>query len=130
MMSKVKCSFKIGEHVLAQNFRGMPKWLHGVIVGKTGNVSYQVKIEHQVWSRHVDQLLQSEANSEILRSTSPTDCTTFPVEDSIRPQKVSDSHNANQDVNPSTSAGTTVTPEEPRYPQRQRRAPNRFTPNV
>ena len=39
-------SFEIGEPVLAQNFRGTPKWLPGVIVGKTGNVSYQVKIGH------------------------------------------------------------------------------------
>jgi len=89
-----------------------------------------VKIGHQIWSRYIDQLLRSEANVETPRSTSPTDSTTFPVEDSIRPQEVSDSHNANQDVNPSTSAGTTVMPEEPRYLQGQRRVPDRFTPNV
>ena len=48
MISKVKCSFEIGEHVLAQNFRRTPKWLPGIIVGKAGNVLYQVKIGHQV----------------------------------------------------------------------------------
>ena len=124
------CSFKIGEHVLAQKFRGTPKWLPGVIVGKAGNVSYQVKIGHQVWSRHIDQLLRSEANSEIPRSTFPIDTTTFPVDNSIGSQEVSDNHNADPDANPSTSADTTTTPEEPRYPQRQRRAPDCFTPNV
>ena len=41
-------SFKIGKHVLAQNFRGTPKWLPGVVVGKAGNVSYLVKVGHQV----------------------------------------------------------------------------------
>ena len=105
-------SFKIGEHVLAQKFRGTPKGLPGVTVGKAGNVSYQVKIGHQVWSRHINQLLRSEANSEILRSTSPIDTTTFPVDNSIGPQEVSDNHNADPDVNPSTSVDTTTMPEE------------------
>ena len=123
-------SFEIGEPVLAQNFRGTPKWLPGVIVGKTGNVSYQVKVGHQVWSRHIDQLLRTEANSEFPRSTSPIDTTTFPVDNSIGPQEVSDNHNADPEVNPPISADTPTTPEEPRYPQRQRRAPDRFTPNA
>ena len=55
-------SFKIGEHILEQNFKGFPKWLPGVVVGKTGNVSYQVKVGHQVWSRHIDQLLRCEVD--------------------------------------------------------------------
>ena len=87
-----------------------------------------MKVGHQVC--HIDQLLRTEANSEIPRSTSPIDTTTFPVDNSIGPQEVSDNHNADPEVNPPISADTPTTPEEPRYPQRQRRAPDRFTPNA
>ena len=64
-------SFKIGEHVLAQNFRGIPKWLPRVVVGKAGNVSYQVKVGHQVWSRHIDQLLRHKAQIYRLQAMNP-----------------------------------------------------------
>ena len=35
-------TFMIEENVLAQKFKGTPKWLPDVIVGKAGNISYQV----------------------------------------------------------------------------------------
>ena len=87
------CSFKIGEHILAQNFKGFSKWLPGVVVGKTGNVSYQVKVGHQVWSRRIDQLLRCEVDLQIPNSESPIDSTPFPSGDSIEPQEVSCSNN-------------------------------------
>ena len=137
-------SFKIGEHVLAQNFRGTPKWLPGVVVGKAGNVSYQVKVGHQIWSRHIDQLLRREADLQIPNNESPIDSTTFPSGVSIGPQGASRSDNpeANHDLNTDTSAilpeeprdsqsaNATSIPEEPRYPQRQRKEHDRFTPGV
>ena len=119
-------NFEIGQHVLAQNFRGTPKWFPGVIVGKAGNVSYQVKVGNNIWNRHVDQLLRSENNLELPRSTSPVDTSTFPVEDSTVPQEVPDNPNTNQD----TSVDTATASVEQRYPQRQRNPPDRFIPNV
>ena len=64
------CTFEIGEHVLVQNFRGAPKWLSGVIVGTAGNVSYQVRVESQIWNRHVYQLLQGTISPITPRSGS------------------------------------------------------------
>ena len=130
-------SFRIGEHVLAQNFRGTPKWLPGVVEGKAGIVSYQVKVEHQVWSRHINRLLRHEAELHIPNSESPIDSTTFPSVDSVGPQEASYSGNpeTDHDLNIDTSleapqdpqsANAASVPEEPRYPGE----PDRFTPDV
>ena len=57
--------------------------------------------------------------------------TTFPVEDTVGPQEIPDSQNTT-DTEQETSSNTPTTPElplsNPRYPQRQRTAPDRFTP--
>ena len=50
----------IGEHVIAQKFRGTPKWLPCVIVGKAGHVLYQIKIGNQIWNRHICRSTDSE----------------------------------------------------------------------
>lgn len=50
-------NFEIDQMVLIWNLRDGPKWLHGIVVEKLGPVSYQVEVQGQLWSRHVDQLL-------------------------------------------------------------------------
>lgn len=45
--------------VLARNYHGEPKWVHGAVISLTGAVSYTVQTADTVWSRHVDQLLQT-----------------------------------------------------------------------
>ena len=109
-------SFKIGEHVLAQNIRRIPKWLPGVVVGKAGNVSYQVKVGHQVWSRHIDQLLRHEADLQTPSNESPIDSTTFPGGDSVGPQEASYNNDpeTDHDLNTDTSV---ILPEEPQDSQ-------------
>ena len=118
-------TFEIGEHVLVQNFRGAPKWLSGVIVGTAGNVSYQVRVGSQIWNRHVDQLLQGTTSPITPRSSSP-DIIPCPTEDTdILP----DTSEAENDTASSTSE-TTSSPvsQESRYPSRDRKEPDRFTP--
>ena len=48
---------QIGQDVIARNYRGKRKWVPGVIMAKTGPLSYQVKVaQNMVWRRHIDQL--------------------------------------------------------------------------
>ena len=40
-----------------QNYNGEKKWIPGIIIKKTGPVSYQVTVEHDhLWKRYADQL--------------------------------------------------------------------------
>lgn len=55
-----ECS--IGEDVLAQNFRGEPKWLKATVVECTGPVSYKTQMGEQVWKQHVDQMPDKSYN--------------------------------------------------------------------
>ena len=57
--SKSPREFSVGEQVLARNYSGGAKWLKGVIVEKTGPLSYKVRIEGGIIRRHIDQLVAS-----------------------------------------------------------------------
>ena len=49
--------FKAQEKVWVQNYNGEKKWIPGIVIKKTGPVSYQVTVEHdRLWKRHADQL--------------------------------------------------------------------------
>ena len=52
--------FDVGQSVLARNLRAGPKWIPGVMVEKTGPVSYKVQVSDQIWRRHCDQLLDQD----------------------------------------------------------------------
>ena len=48
--------FKEQEKVWVRNYNGENKWIPGIIIKKTGPVSYQVTVEHDhLWKRHADQ---------------------------------------------------------------------------
>ncbi|XP_051782565.1 uncharacterized protein K02A2.6-like [Erpetoichthys calabaricus] len=51
--------FELGEPVLVRDYRkGEEKWTQGVVMEKTGPVSYKINVGQQgVWKRHVDQML-------------------------------------------------------------------------
>ncbi|CAM4732504.1 unnamed protein product [Leuciscus chuanchicus] len=51
--------FDVGEPVLVRDYRkGEEKWAQGVVMEKTGPVSYKVNVGSPgVWKRHVDQML-------------------------------------------------------------------------
>lgn len=49
--------FYVGNQVLAKNFLDGDKWIPGVVVERTGPLSYIVQIQTgALWRRHVDQL--------------------------------------------------------------------------
>ena len=58
-MTKVleKKLFKEQEKVWVRNYNGEKKWIPGIIIKKTGPVSYQLTVEHdRLWKRYADQL--------------------------------------------------------------------------
>ena len=48
--------FEEQETVWARNYRGKDKWMPGVVLQKTGPVSYQVQVQGMRWRRHAEQL--------------------------------------------------------------------------
>nr|XP_055076377.1 uncharacterized protein K02A2.6-like [Misgurnus anguillicaudatus] len=56
--------FHTGESVLARDYRKGGKWMPGVVMSKTGPVSYMVNVGASgIWKRHVDQLLKHGTES-------------------------------------------------------------------
>ncbi|OON15611.1 hypothetical protein X801_08582 [Opisthorchis viverrini] len=48
--------FHIGDAVYARNFQGPEKWSSGTVLGKKGNVIYEVDVGKEIWTRHINQL--------------------------------------------------------------------------
>lgn len=141
-----KCSFEIGQGVLALNLRDGPKWLLGTIIEKTGPVSYKVAVNGQIWRRHIDQLLsyhgpvREEVGPELgpeLESSSlfhgatmepraevetPTPSSTPTTEPPPRDLEMGDNRNTTVDASEQTTTGLRS------YPQRERNPPIRFEP--
>lgn len=56
--------FRAGESVLACDYRKGGKWIPGVVMSKTGPVSYVFNVGASgIWKRHVDQLLKQGTES-------------------------------------------------------------------
>ena len=65
-------NFQVGQTVSVRDYRGSQKWISGVIVLKTGPLSYQVKVgPDSIWKRHVDQLLQADTSQPVNLQHSP-----------------------------------------------------------
>ena len=94
-------TFEVSEHVLVQNIRGAPKWLPGVIVGTTGNMSYKIRNESQIWNRHVDQLWQGTTSPTTSRSSS-LNISTDLTEGLVISQEVADTQNTSETDNYTT----------------------------
>ena len=49
--------YKIGDNVMARNYRSGPKWESAVVVKRKGPLSYTVQLDSGlIWRRHIDQL--------------------------------------------------------------------------
>ena len=53
---RAEIQFKEGDAVYTKNFGSGPKWVEGTVVGTTGPVSANVKVQNtdQIWHRHYD----------------------------------------------------------------------------
>ena len=62
-----------GQDVMVRNLRDGPKWVPGVIIERTGPVSYLVEMSNgMIWKRHIDQIRgHNDELSEVPLSTTP-----------------------------------------------------------
>jgi len=115
--------FHIGQQVMARNFRQGPLWLPGIIPERLGPLTYLVEMnEDRSWKRHVDQLrVQGDSPQDTLM---PTSDMTEPIAEG--PEFV------DEEVPYEQLSLDSTTTEEPktgvRYPQRERRPPDRYHP--
>lgn len=131
----------VGQSVMAKNLRPGPNWIPGVIVERSGPLSYVIETEDkQIWRRHVDQLKElgdgvamdnstddseltyppptSAANDEVTETAGTTDPVEPPQVEPVQPETES----------PDTSqlpVGEPVVPTS-RYPTRVRKPPDRL----
>ena len=140
---------EVGDSVMSQDYRGDLKWRSGLIVSKTGPLTYEVQVAPGIiWRRHIDQLKPTavkhtvevtdtdtvEVSQPEVASTPPA-----PIQLSAPPNlagTVSEIPVADQPEmvplprpivsDPSEATPVSPTVRERRYPQRVRRAPQRL----
>ena len=103
----------VGQRVLIKNYRPGEDWVPGVIVERRGPHSYIVKVANgQVWHRHIDQLKEmKDSPQEISETSTDIDSQAFETIPTELPPSSTD----------------TTTSQQPRYPKRNRKPPERLT---
>jgi len=98
-------------------------------VEKTGPVSYRVDVFNQIWRRHADQLLESPTVTkpnivvpEMLEADIPVSAPSTEV--THEPQVAQEDSSTSEDR---PSEQEMVLPEPKRYPQRERKPPDRLS---
>ena len=140
---------EVGDSVMSQDYKGDLKWRSGLIVSKTGPLTYKVQVAPGIiWRRHIDQLKPTavehtvevtdtdtvEVSQPEVASTPPA-----PIQLSAPPNlagtvpeiPVADQPEMVPLPTPIVSDPPEATPVSPtvrerRYPQRVRRAPQRL----
>ena len=140
---------EVGDSVMSQDYKGDLKWPSGLIVSKTGPLTYEVQVAPGIiWSRHIDQLKPTavehtvevtdtdtvEVSQPEVASTPPA-----PIQLSAPPNlagtvpeiPVADQPEMVPLPTPIVSDPPEATPVSPtvrerRYPQKVRRAPQRL----
>ncbi|KAM7288053.1 uncharacterized protein ISCGN_031742 [Ixodes scapularis] len=134
--------FVPGDKVYVKNFRPGERWLHGVVMARSGPVSYRLRVTTPrgtfVWRRHQDHLRLRESSTPeeeegglLIPSVLPSSPT--PGQGGLGNElpPVGSPVVEGQDMRSTPVSGRS--PAQPqeiqrRYPERQRRAPNRFSP--
>ena len=130
--------FALGEQVLVQNFQGKPQWLNGTVAEQTVPVSYKVLVGDQLWKRHVDQMHQ-QRGSQIDHAKRNANVSVTPPnvgrnQDVVDVPAITSPQSETAEVpkkepisEPGNDPATTAQPQaQPRYPTRQRKAPQRL----
>ncbi|KAL1446605.1 hypothetical protein MTO96_044532 [Rhipicephalus appendiculatus] len=120
----------VGDSVRVRNFRSGPKWLCATVLARTGPVSYRLSV---VTPRGVFQWVRHQNH---IRNDNTGIATEFELPFSERQQEAPaqvPACDSSHDVDSSPTAqsepaDTSNAPSERRYPQRQRRPPDRFVP--
>ncbi|KAL3193717.1 hypothetical protein MRX96_002161 [Rhipicephalus microplus] len=120
----------VGDAVRVRNVRSGPKWLCAIVLARTGPVSYRLSV---VTPRGVFQWVRHQNH---IRNDKTGITTEFELPFSERHQEVATqvpTCDSSHDVDSSPTAqsepaDTANAPSERRYPERQRRPPDRFVP--
>ena len=121
--------FHEGQSVLVRDYRGNQKWVVGIVKSRSGPLGYEVEVGPCTWKRHVDQMRNTRLTTEANPTTEP------PVvgSDQSRSALISPQPPNTGVEGPETpesreipGSETVVTPSVRRYPQRQRKAPDRL----
>ena len=140
---------EVGDSVMSQDYKGDLKWRSGLIVSKTGPLTYEVQVAPGIiWRRHIDQLkptavehtvevtdtdtvevsqpeVASTPSAPIQLSAPPNLTGTVPeIPVADQPEMVPLPTLIVSDPPEATPVSPTV--RERRYPQRVRRAPQRL----
>ena len=140
---------EVGDSVMSQDYKGDLKWRSGLIVSKTGPLTYEVQVAPGfIWRRHIDQLkptavehtvevtdtdavevsrpeVASTPPAPIQLSAPPNLAGTVPeIPVADQPEMVPLPTPIVSDPPEATSVSPTV--RKRRYPQRVRRAPQRL----
>ena len=120
--------FHEGQSVLVRDYRNQ-KWVVGIDKSRSGPLGYEVEVGPCTWKRHVDQMRNTRLTTEANPTTEP------PVvgSDQSRSALISPQPSNTGVEGPETpesreipGSETVVTPSVRRYPQRQRKAPDRL----
>ena len=140
---------EVGDSVMSQDYRGDLKWRSGLIVSKTGPLTYEVQVAPGIiWRRHIDQLKPTAAehtvevtDTDTVEVSQPEVASTppAPIQLSAPPNlvgtvpeiPVADQPEMVPLPTPIVSDPPEATPVSPtvrerRYPQRVRSAPQRL----
>ena len=63
-----RVTFKVGDPILARDFRPGQTWTAGTVVGRRGSVLYEVQVNSEIWIRHRNQL----KHGHVKNSTAPS----------------------------------------------------------
>ncbi|XP_041829036.1 uncharacterized protein K02A2.6-like [Melanotaenia boesemani] len=129
--TKIKTrTFNIGQKVLARDYRGQnQKWQPSQILSQTGPLTYTISVgTNLVWRRHVDQILDAETH---LATAQPENISTALGSDEFiftTPPEAQGLSDVTEDQTAESSTQRHIDSGQPtrRYPERNRRAPQRL----
>lgn len=136
-------NFSNGQSVMVRDYRGNLPWIYATIQSKLGPLSYKVETEEgSVWRRHVDQMIRTsvqcrEQSTPVVDYPLAMSPSTTNVENrstSVEVQESLPKPSPTKYVTPRKSCGTVpsdpgpamIPPHVPRYPKRERYAPNKL----
>ncbi|XP_049276083.1 uncharacterized protein K02A2.6-like [Rhipicephalus sanguineus] len=119
----------VGDHVLARNYRGQPKWMPAVVTAQSGPVSFRVRASTPSgcfeWRRHKNQLLQGTAG--LVENAAQDDGFSVWPQSDTEPEPAPSLPAASVSPSPTTSVtDTSRGDQDRRYPLRNHRPPDSF----
>ncbi|KAL1445761.1 hypothetical protein MTO96_044840 [Rhipicephalus appendiculatus] len=118
----VASTFREGDLVRVRNFRRGPRWFSATVLARTGPVSYRVSVVTPrgvcEWVRHRNHIVRAPDSDDLVitdadfRGDAPVTVNTSPT--------------STTELVEQPSAANQAAEQGRRYPQRQRRAPDRY----